>query len=202
MTTADELLARRQLMSKSTIDSKIPVYPSPVIILGANVEDKANFLTVVWFSMVNFKPPTIAVVLNRGHYTNKGIHQNKTFSINIPSTGLLEATDYCSVVSGFDQDKSKIFDTFYGGLKNAPMIRECPITAECRVVQAIEFATHEVFFGEIVTTYAENDILTEERPDVSKIDPILYSMYDNNYWALGKKIGRAMQVGKRFKPSD
>ena len=189
-------------MSKTIIGSRIPVYPSPVIILGANVEGRANFLTVVWFSMVNFKPATIAVVLNKGHYTNRGIHQNRTFGINVPSTELLQATDHCALVSGYDQDKSKVFDIFYGALKNAPMIRECPLTAECRVVKNIEFETHEVFFGEIVTTYAEKAILTHERPDVAKLDPILYSMYDNNYWALGKKIGRAMQIGKRFKPSS
>jgi flavin reductase (DIM6/NTAB) family NADH-FMN oxidoreductase RutF len=195
-------MARRFLMSKMNIGTKIPVYPSPVVILGANVAGKANFLTVVWFSMVNFEPPTIAVVLNKGHFTNKGIHRSKTFSINVPSTQLLEATDYCSVVSGFDQDKSKVFDVFYGELQNAPMIRECPITVECKLVQTTALATHEVFFGEIVATHAENDVLTDERPDVEKFDPILYSMYDNNYWTLGKKIGRAMQIGKRFKPSD
>ena len=189
-------------MSKANIGSRIPVYPSPVVIIGANVLEKANFLTVVWFSMVNFKPPTIAVVLNKGHYTNKGIHKNKTFSINIPSTNMLEATDYCSVVSGFDHDKSKVFDVFYGELKTAPMIHECPLNAECRVTKTVELATHEVFFAEIIATHAETGILTDERPDVAKLNPILYSMYDNKYWNLGANIGEAMHIGKKFKPPE
>lgn len=185
-------------MPKKKIFSKIPVYPMSVIIVGADVENKPNFLTVVWFSMVNFEPPTIAAVLNKGHYTNKGIRENKTFSINVPSTELLAVTDYCSVVSGFDHDKSKLFDISYGELKNAPMIQECPLTAECRVVQTMQFATHELFIGEIVATYAEDNILTREHPDIKKIKPILYSMYDNYYWELGKKLAHAMHVGKRF----
>jgi len=189
-------------MSKKRIASRIPAYPMPVIILGANVRQKANFLTVVWFSMVNFKPPTIAVVLNKGHYTNAGIHENKTFSINIPSVEQLKATDYCSVVSGFDHDKSKIFEVFYGELNNAPMIAECPLNAECKVVQILQFGTHEVFLGEIAATHATDEILTNDRPDVAKIRPILYSMYDNNYWKLGNTVGRAMHVGKQFRPSD
>jgi len=171
----------------------------PVMIVGAEVENKPNFLTVVWFSMVNFKPPTIAVILNKAHYTNKGIYKNKTFSINIPTTQLIEATDYCSVVSGYDHDKSKVFDVFYGELKNAPMIQECPLTAECRVIQTLQFATHEVFVGEIVKTYADDAVLTHEHPDIAKIKPILYSMYDNCYWEMGKSIGRAMHIGKRLK---
>ena len=189
-------------MHKETVGSKVPVYPMPVLIVGANVDDKANFLTVAWFSMVNFKPPTIAVVLNKGHYTNSGIRKNETFSINVPSTEMVEATDYCSIVSGFDHDKSRVFDVSYGELKNAPLINECPVTAECRVVKIVEFATHEVFFGEIIQTYANSDVLTDGRPDVTKVNPILYSMYDNNYWTLGKNIGRAMQMGKGFQPSD
>ena len=187
-------------MSKAKITSKIPVYPMPVIIVGANVQGKANFLTVVWFSMVNFKPPIVAVVLNKGHYTNKGIHENKTFSVNVPSTELLELTDYCSTVSGYDHDKSEIAKVFYGELENAPMIEECPLTIECKLIETVEFATHEVCFGEIIAAYGQEDILTHERPDVRKIKPILYSMYDNCYWELGSDIGRAMHVGKRFKP--
>ena len=189
-------------MSKKKIAPRIPAYPMPVVILGANVKGKANFLTVVWLSMVNFKPPTIVVVLNKGHYTNAGIHENKTFSINVPSNEQLKETDYCSVVSGHDHDKSRIFEVFYGELNSAPMITECPINTECRVVQVLQLGTHEVFVGEITATYAANEILDNDRPDIAKIKPILYSMYDNNYWNLGKTVGRAMHVGKRFRPSD
>jgi flavin reductase (DIM6/NTAB) family NADH-FMN oxidoreductase RutF len=189
-------------MAKKKIVAKVPVYPMPVMIAGTHVGGKANFLTVVWFTMVNFKPPTIAIVLNKGHYTNKGIYENRTFSVNVPSTELLKATDYCSVVSGFDHDKSKVFGIFYGTLKDAPMINECPLTAECRVVETIQFEMHEVFIGEIVNTYANDEILTHEKPDLSKLRPIIYSMYDNKYWELGRSIGQAMQVGKTFQPSD
>jgi flavin reductase (DIM6/NTAB) family NADH-FMN oxidoreductase RutF len=187
-------------MPKRKIASKIPVYPMPVVIVGAHVHGKPNFLTVVWLSMVNFKPPVIAIVLNKSHYTNAGIHENKTFSINVPSTELLDATDFCSVVSGFDHDKSAAFNVFYGTLKDTPMIQECPLTAECKVINIIEFATHEVFYGEIIATYAEESVMTREHPDVVKIKPILYSMYDNYYWQMGEKIGTAMHIGKRFIP--
>jgi len=189
-------------MAKKSVGSNIPVYPMPVVIVGAHVEERANFLTVVWFSMVNFEPPIIAVALNKGHYTNAGIRKNKTFSINVPSVRQVEATDYCSVVSGYEQDKSRVFQIFYGELKNAPLIQDCPIAAECRVTDTIEFATHELFFGEIVNLHTDNEILTNDRPDVAKAEPILYSMYDNNYWSLGKIIGRAMHIGKRSKPAD
>jgi flavin reductase (DIM6/NTAB) family NADH-FMN oxidoreductase RutF len=186
-------------MKKIRISSKIPVYPMPIALVGAHVDSKPNFLTVAWWSMVNFKPPLIAVVINKGHYTNSGIKENKTFSVNIPSADMVKATDYCSTVSGFEKDKSKLFTIFYGELSTAPMIKESPLSCECKLIQTIEFASHEVFVGEIVSTYSEEQYLTHERLDIKKISPILYSMYDNKYWKLGEHIGVAMHVGKNYK---
>ncbi|KPJ73918.1 hypothetical protein AMJ52_02625 [candidate division TA06 bacterium DG_78] len=186
-------------MEKIRIGSKIPVYPMPIALVGAHVDNKPNFLTVAWWSMVNFKPPLLAVVINKGHYTNNGIKENKTFSVNIPSSDMVKATDYCSTVSGFEEDKSTLFKIFYGELKTAPMIEESPLSCECKLIQTVEFASHEVFIGEIVTTYSEEQYLTHERPDIKKINPILYSMYDNKYWKLGEHIGVAMHIGKNYK---
>jgi flavin reductase (DIM6/NTAB) family NADH-FMN oxidoreductase RutF len=185
-------------MDKIKIGSKVPVYPMPTTLVGANVEGKPNFLTIVWCSIVNFKPPFIAVTLHKDHYTNKGINENKTFSVNIPSVDNVKITDYCSVVSGYDEDKSKLFKIFYGSLKTAPMISEFPLCSECKLVQKIELATHEIFVGEIVETYTEKQYLTHELPDIEKINPIIFSLYDNKYWRIGEHIGYAMHIGKEY----
>jgi flavin reductase (DIM6/NTAB) family NADH-FMN oxidoreductase RutF len=37
-------------------------YPMPCALVVVNVEGKPNYLTVVWFSMVNFKPTCISWV--------------------------------------------------------------------------------------------------------------------------------------------
>jgi len=186
-------------MKKIKIGAKIPKYPMPTALVGANIDNKPNFLTVVWFSMVNFQPPIIAVVLNKKHYTNKGIKKNNTFSVNFPSADMVKITDYCSIVSGHEANKSKFFKTFYGTLKTAPMIKECPLTLECKLVETIAFATHEIFLGEIIETYTEERYLTNEVLDIKKINPIIYTAYDNKYWKLGDYIGQAMHIGKGFK---
>lgn len=189
-------------MKKSKIASKIPIMPMTTTLVGANVDGKPNFLTVVWCCIVNFKPPLIAIVLHKKHYTNRGIQENRTFSVNIPSIDMVSLTDYCSLVSGREADKSTIFTTFYGILKTAPMIAECPICLECKLVETVGFATHEIFIGEIIETYTEKKYLTNDLPDIKKINPILYSMYDNNYWKLGESIGQAFHLGKKFKPKS
>lgn len=86
-------------MGKIKIDSGAAfLYPMPMVLVGAVVEEKANFMAVGWVSRVNFKPPLFGIALGP-HHTNKGIDENSEFSINIPDISLIEKTDYCGLVS-------------------------------------------------------------------------------------------------------
>ena len=84
----------------------------PVTIVGANVEGKPNFMPIAWCSIVEHSPPMIAISASKNHYTNKGIKENGTFSINIPSIDMIEITDYIGIKSGKDIDKSELFEVF------------------------------------------------------------------------------------------
>jgi flavin reductase (DIM6/NTAB) family NADH-FMN oxidoreductase RutF len=103
-------------------------------------------------------------------------------------------------VSGEKVDKSKIFDSFYGQLKNAPMIRQCPLTMECKVTNVVDLPSNEFFIGEIVGVYADGRCLTDGKPDIKKMDPFTLTMPDSQYWAVGPLIGRAWNIGKEYKP--
>jgi flavin reductase (DIM6/NTAB) family NADH-FMN oxidoreductase RutF len=189
-------------MGKIEIGKSRVVYPMPCSLVGANVAGKPNYLTVAWFSMVNPEPPYIGVAMNKAHYTNSGIKENGTFSVNIPSAQMAEVTDYCGIVSGRKADKAGVFETFYGKLETAPMIRECPFSVECRLVQAVQLPAEELFIGEIIAAYCEESCLTDGAPDMKKINPFVLSMPDRKYLALGQEIGPAWQMGKKLiKPS-
>lgn len=87
--------------------------------------------------------------------------------------------DRCGLISGRDVDKSEWFDVFYGGLETAPMISECPVSLECRVIETVSLGHMSVFIGEIVEVYADEDITREEgKPtsyaDMERLDPLIY----------------------------
>jgi flavin reductase (DIM6/NTAB) family NADH-FMN oxidoreductase RutF len=187
------------LMSKISIDTNAFVYPMPVVLIGATVGNKANFMTVGWISRVNFNPPLIAIAINKAHHTNKGIRENKTFSVNIPTADMLEITDYCGIVSGKKRDKSELFNVFYGESKTAPMISECSLSMECTVFQIVELPTNDLFIGEIVGAYSEEKYLTDGKPDIQKMNPIMLTMPDNSYWKAGALAGKAWSAGKALK---
>lgn len=190
---------RRGVRNKINLGAKIASYPMPVVLVGANVKSKTNFLAVGWFMAAAHTPPKVAVALNKAHYTNQGIKENKTFSVCVPSEDMIEATDYCGLFSGHKADKSGIFDVFYGDLKTAPMITECPVNLECRLDKVIDNGSNEMFIGDVVSTYTEERYLTDGTIDFEKVRPFMLSLDDRNYHGLGEPIAKAWNVGKNYK---
>lgn len=172
--------------------------PMPVVLVGTQVSGKANFMAVGWCTRANAKPPMIVCGIGNHHYTHKGIKETKTFSVNVPSSDLLQKTDYCGIVSGEKTDKSSVFEVFYGSLKTAPMIKECPVSLECRLFQALVLPTNTLFIGEIAAAYADSKVLKDGIPDFPSIDPLFLTMPDNRYWTLGKHAGDAWSAGKNL----
>jgi flavin reductase (DIM6/NTAB) family NADH-FMN oxidoreductase RutF len=186
------------MMAKKEIKNGCHLYPMPVVIVGARMDGKDNFMTAAFCGMMNIKPPVVALGLEMRHFTTLGIKQNGTFSVNLPSTAMMKVTDYCGLVSGHKVDKSGLFKVFYGKLETAPMIEDCPLTMECKLMQSFEFSPDAAFFGEVVATYCDDEFMGGKLPDIAKLDPMVYSMGDNSYWSLGKKLGTAWSVGKGY----
>ena len=186
-------------MDKIKIDNNGRLYPMPVTVVGATVKGQANYLTVAWVCRVNATPPMMGVALGKRHHTNKGIREHKEFSVNVPSADLIKAVDYVGLVSGEKVDKSKVFEPFYGQLKHAPMIRSCPLTMECKLINTVDLPAGEFFIGEIVGVYTEERYLTDGNPDIQKMKPFTLTMPDNGYWSMGELLGKAWSIGKDFK---
>jgi flavin reductase (DIM6/NTAB) family NADH-FMN oxidoreductase RutF len=183
---------------KATLGTENCLFPMPTVLVGANVNGKPNYMAVAWDGVMD--SDFISVSIGRTRHTHAGIKENKTFSVNIPSFEMLKETDYCGIVSGKDVDKAALFENFYGKLGTAPMIQECPINMECRLVQTIEFLpSQDVFIGEIIGTYCDDKYLTKNVVDFAKVQPILFVGTDKSYWKLGERWGKIGSVGKELK---
>jgi flavin reductase (DIM6/NTAB) family NADH-FMN oxidoreductase RutF len=183
---------------------KLPyIYPIPITLVGANVHGKPNYVTIGDTGLMGINPPLVYVSSHRDHYTNIGILENGTFSINFPTTKMLAVTDYCGIVSGRDVDKAILFETIYGETGTAPFIVECPVNLECRLVQEFSIQHRQVFVGEVVQTYINEEFVSEQDghkviADLTQLDPILYAL-DNCYYRVGSPIGLGYQEAKRMK---
>jgi flavin reductase (DIM6/NTAB) family NADH-FMN oxidoreductase RutF len=172
------------------------LYPKPTTLVGANVNGKPNYIAIAHNGIMTHG--SVSLSMNKKHYTNSGIKENSTFSVNIPSIEMVKKTDYCGLVSGRDADKASLFTTFYGTLETAPMITECPISMECKLIQTLDFPTHDIFIGEIIETYCDEQCLRDGVVDFSRVQPILFIMNDRSYWKLGERFAGAWEIGKEL----
>ena len=181
-------------MAKVTLENKALVYPMPAFVIGANVDGKPNFMTAAWSGIAASTPPMITVGLQHHRHTLKGMKQNMTFSVNVPSAVLVKETDYCGVVSGSKTDKVADckFKVFYGKVTTAPMIDQFPVNLECKVMHILNLGSHELVVGQIEEAYISEEYLTDGRSDVSKIKPIAY--VGRRYVTLGEAVGGAFTV--------
>ncbi len=184
-------------MDKVTMGPRTLMYPMPAVLVGANVGGKPNYMAAAWCSIACMVPPMAAVALNHARHTLRGVEENKTFSINIPSARQAVEADYCGITTGTRADKSRVFGNFYGKLKTAPMAGECPVNLECKLFNTMDCGSHVLCVGEIVETYANKEVVTGGMPDIKKVDPLVYA--DAKYYRVGDFLTDAFSAGKAYK---
>lgn len=72
--------------------------------------------------------------------------------------------DYLGSHSGKDEDKfAKLNIKVEEGIKvNAPLLADCPVNIECKVVDSIVTGSHEMFVGKIEYVHADKSLVDEE----------------------------------------
>jgi len=188
-------------MNKKKFGPQPMLWPHPTTLVGSHVDGKPDFAAVAWTGVAASTPPAITIALQHHRYSLKGIYQNKTFSINIPSRELVKETDYCGLVSGTKTDKVKDcgFKVFYGNLNTAPLIEQCPINLELEVLHILNMGSHALVVGEVVETHVSEDCLTEGQPDMDKVKPFAFG--PGKYYTVGEYFADAFKIGWEIKKS-
>jgi flavin reductase (DIM6/NTAB) family NADH-FMN oxidoreductase RutF len=73
---------------KMELGAKNCLYPLPTTLVGALVNGKPNYTTIAHVGIMDLE--SVSLGMNKLHYANLGIKENKTFSINIPSTKMVK----------------------------------------------------------------------------------------------------------------
>ena len=189
-------------MNKIKLGPQTIIYPMPAFLIGAMVEGKPNFMTAAWSGIAASNPPAMTVALQHHRHTLKGLKENGTFSVNVPSVDQAKETDYCGIVSGTKTDKAKDckFTIFYGKLETAPLIEQCPVNLECRVAHLLHLGSHALIIGHIEEVHVSENCLTNGEPDPSKINPLIFAVGSTkSYFALGAPVAAAFKVGLEIK---
>ena len=182
---------------KKNIGNALALYPTPLVVVGAMVNGKTNWLLVGHLGIMGHDH--VMVSLAKPHYTNQGIKESKKLSINIVDEAMLAKADRSGCVSGSKEDKSELFDFMLadGGV---PMISQAPGVMESSVEDIYETKGFDNFICTIDNTYAEENMLTEDgKLDYRTLKPVLFEMPTYEYLKTGDVIGKCMSFGREKK---
>lgn len=179
---------------KKNIGNALALYPTPLVVVGAMVNGKPNWLLVGHLGIMGHDH--VMVSLAAAHYTNQGIKESRKLSINIVNETLLPLADRSGCVSGNKEDKSALFDYTVDDA-GVPMIAQSPVTMVCSVEDIYETKGFENFICTIDATYAEESVLNEAgKIDYHTLKPVLFEMPTYEYLKTGDVIGKCMSFGK------
>lgn len=183
---------------KKSLGAGTYLSPTPAWLIGSYSEDgKPNIMTAAWAGICNSTPPCVYVSLQKPRATYDNISRTNAFTINVTSTKNLLETDYAGIVSGkkFDKFEETGLTAVNSQIVDAPYVEECPLVAECKVIQTLDLGSHTVFIGEILDVKVDENTFNEKgKADMKKIDPILFGTTDMQYYGVGANLGQAFTV--------
>jgi flavin reductase (DIM6/NTAB) family NADH-FMN oxidoreductase RutF len=131
--------------------------PGPVVLVSTAREGRANIMTMSWHTMLEFEPPLVGCVISSRNFTFDIVKATKQCVINIPTVELSKKVVDCGNTSGRTVDKFKEFGLTpaVASSINAPLIDECYVNLECRVIDDKMVPQYNFFILEVIKAWID-----------------------------------------------
>jgi flavin reductase (DIM6/NTAB) family NADH-FMN oxidoreductase RutF len=144
-----------------------------LLLVSSKKDGSNNAMAIGWgFMGVLWQKHVFVVAVRNSRFTHEIIEDTGEFTVNVPSEEMDDAVAHAGEVSGREHDKFKESNLtpISGRNVRVPVIKECKIHYECKVVYRVEikgspipadvdkeFYTntdyHTLYFGEILAIY-------------------------------------------------
>lgn len=177
-------------------------FPLPTILIVTGNMEYANIVTIAWITMLTGTPPTLGISVGSKGFSHILIKENKNFTVNIATAEIMKETDFCGLYSGDDYNKFEKtgLTRLPSTIISSPIIKECPVNIECKLVETRMSGKTYNFSGEILETHIDTDKLKDTTKsgsiDINAINPLIYYSGAREYWSLGEKLADAYKIGK------
>ena len=168
------------------------LYPVPAVMVSCQRPgEKANIITLAWTGTICSDPAMLSISVRPERYSYDIIKETGEFVVNLVTTELTRACDWCGVRSGREYDKFKEMKLteFKSEFMDTPAIDESPVNIYCKVKKIEKLGTHHMFIAEVVGVTVDDKYMDEKgRFDLTATNLMAYS--HGEYFALGKKLGK------------
>jgi len=121
---------------------------------------KPNAMAIGWGTVgIIWGRPIFIVLVRPSRYTYGCIEKVPEFTVNVPTPDMKEAVQFCGSHSGRDVDKFRQLGltTVMSSHVDPPLIEQCAIHYECRVVHRNDIQPDEMARQIITGSYAQGD---------------------------------------------
>jgi flavin reductase (DIM6/NTAB) family NADH-FMN oxidoreductase RutF len=181
-------------MKKTKVNIFRPVHPSlAALITSVDAAGKANIITLAEvFNISIRKPVIVGIAIRPATYSHGLISETREYVVNLTTVGILEKVDRCGTVSG--RNGTDKFDRFGlspipASLVKPPLIDECPVNVECKVIGIQTLGDHDLFLGEVVAVHVDDDKVDANGKIVTEYLDLL-GYINGEYWSFGKYLAK------------
>jgi len=131
-----------------------------VLLVSRGKKGLPNVMAIGWGTIgILWRRPIFIVMVRPSRYTYKLIEETGEFTVNIATPELKEVVQYCGTVSGRDHNKfkEKQLTAIPSKEVKTPIIKECILHFECRVVYKNDLIPSELEKSIIQTLYPKGD---------------------------------------------
>lgn len=152
------------------------IFPRAVaLIVTISKEGKPNVMTASFLMPISFEPKYLAFSIAPTRYSFENLKEVKEFTLNICSEDMLNEAKICGSYRGENIDKFKLanLETEKSFKVKPPLIKNSPISFECRVELMKEFGDHFLVVGRVVNEKVRKE---EFKPLLHKTSDIFPSL--------------------------
>ena len=169
-------------MSKLQWKGSTLLNPTPAVLVTCGNFENADVLTVGWTGIVCTRPPRLYISLRKSRYSYAIISESGEFAVNLTTADMLEAVDKCGVYTGKNKDKFVMCGLVKepANVISAPVIKQSPLSLECKVFETVSLGSHDMFLADIVSVDVEPEFIDENgalRLENSKILAYCHGKY-------------------------
>ncbi|MEG0894566.1 MAG: flavin reductase family protein [Oscillospiraceae bacterium] len=177
-------------MSKVTWKGGALIAPLPAVMVTCGTMEKSNALTIGWTGITNTVPPKTYISVRPERYSHDIIKQSMCFVINLTTSDMVKAVDYCGVRSGKNEDKLAKMNLSVekANTIDCPMLEKSPVSIECKVTDIISMGSHDMFLADITAVNVDEKYIDKNgKLDLQRCSLLAYA--HGEYFKLGEKIG-------------
>lgn len=177
-------------MSKQTWKPSTLLGPLPPALVTCGDMERSNIITIAWTGIVNTIPPMTYISIRPERYSYPIISESGEFVINLTTSRLVRAADFCGARTGAKLDKFQTLGLTKEPVStlSCPAIAESPLNLECRVKQRIPLGSHDMFLAEITAVNVDENLL-DETGKLCLNRAGLAAFAHGEYYELGKRLG-------------